>query len=80
MFSNTYFHILVKAVEADVLDRWSAANAAFNGPRMLGTGGYSKIKRLLEKSLVADANKMTAKDLDTMVERAAGLFEMLKCK
>ena len=80
MFSNTYFHILVKAVEADVLDRWSAANAAFNGPRMLGTGGYSKIKRLLEKSLVADANKMTAKDLKALLDSSASLFDMLKCK
>ena len=70
----------MKAVEADVLDRWTAANAAFNGPRLLGAGSYSKIKRLLEKSVVADANKMTAKDLKTMEDRSASLFDMLKCR
>ena len=53
----------MRAVEADVLERWAAANTAFNGPRMfLGAVSYNKIKRLLEKSLVADANKMTVKD------------------
>ena len=71
----------MRAVEADVLERWAAANTAFNGPRMfLGAVSYNKIKRLLEKSLVADANKMTAKDLETMVDRSASLFDILKCK
>ena len=46
----------------------------------MGAVSYNKIKRLLEKSVVADANKMTAKDLKTMEDRSASLFDMLKCR